>query len=93
MTLLVSVRNCYHGSTTIYAFCELLGDIMRKLEYIEIQVEDNGRQSIQFLRGRRELTLEENRRAYERQHRVIEIRVRVMMKSARLKIYSLTAIS
>jgi hypothetical protein len=53
--------------------CELLGDIMRKLEYIEMQVEDNGRQSIQFLRKRRELKLEENRRAYERQHGVIEI--------------------
>lgn len=53
--------------------CELLGDIMRKLEYIEMQVEDNGRQSIQFLRRRRELKLEENRRAYERQHGVIEI--------------------
>jgi hypothetical protein len=53
--------------------CELLGDIMRKLEYIEMQVEDNGRQSIQFLRRRRELKLEENRRAYERQHGMIEI--------------------
>jgi hypothetical protein len=46
---------------------------MRKLEYIEMQVEDNGRQSIQFLRRRRELKLEENKRAYERQHGVIEI--------------------
>jgi hypothetical protein len=54
--------------------CELLGDIMRKLEYIETQVKDNGRHSIRILRRRRELKLEENRRAYERQHGVIEIR-------------------
>jgi hypothetical protein len=52
---------------------ELLGDIMRKLEYLEIQVEDNGRHSIEFLRRRRELKLEENRRAYERQHGMTEI--------------------
>jgi hypothetical protein len=53
--------------------CELLGDIMRKLEYIEMHVENNGCHSIQFLRRRRELKLEENRRAYERQHGMIEI--------------------
>ena len=53
--------------------CELLGDIMRKLEYVEMQGDDYRRHSIQFLRKRRELKLEDNRRAYERQHGVIEI--------------------
>jgi hypothetical protein len=52
--------------------CELFADIMRKLEYIEMQVEENGRHSIHFLGRRRELKLEENRRAYERQHGVIK---------------------
>jgi hypothetical protein len=54
--------------------CELLGDIMSKLiVLIEMKVEDQKCRSIQSLSRRRELKLEEYRRAYERQHGVIEI--------------------
>ena len=49
--------------------CDQLGDIMRKLELIEMQIE-NG--TLQFLIKRRELKLEEHKRAYESQHGVLE---------------------
>ena len=42
---------------------------MRKLELIEMQIE-NG--TLQFLIKRRELKLEEHKRAYESQHGVLE---------------------
>ena len=49
--------------------CEQLGDIMRKLETIEMQIENR---TLQFLIKRRELKLEDNKRAYESRHGVLE---------------------
>lgn len=49
--------------------CEQLDDIMRKLELIELQIENR---TLQFLSKRRELKLEEYKRAYERQHGTTE---------------------
>ena len=49
--------------------CRLLGDIMCKLELIEMQIENR---TLQFFSKRRELKLEEYKRTYESRHGVLQ---------------------
>jgi hypothetical protein len=58
--------------TQYQEICDILKEVVRKLEYIERQVESHRYRTIQGLNGERQIKLEQYRRAYERQHGVVE---------------------
>ena len=49
--------------------CSLQGDIMHKLQLIEMQIENH---TLQFFSKQRELKLEEYKRTYESRHGVLQ---------------------